>query len=234
MIETGYVLIKDGKIANIFGSLPTSYQGITGFHHLSDAQAKTYGFIPYTYEQAEYNGYLQKLGETVFTLTADNSALGFASAKGVRQILDHDVEVKAELRLNAIKSLDATLVGILRNTDWTMLSDCELDQEEIDVYVQLRGETRALRLTLDTLTVEDVAALIEHYQSQSMSTLQNEAYARSPSMQEARAGVEQELANKALAEAAAAEALAVEEQLRRDAEAEVNAKASMANATAGV
>jgi hypothetical protein len=205
MTETGYALIRDSKIDGLFGSLPGTYLGISGFNTLSDAQAKTYGFIPYTYEQAVYSGYTHKLGETIFTLTTDNSTLGFASVKGVRQIIEYDAEMKEELRLNAIKSLDATLVRILRDTDWTLLSDCELDQQDIDAYAELRSETRATRLTLDSLSIEDIATLVDEYQTQSMLDLQKEVYGRSSAVQTVRAVVEQEKADKAMADAAAAE-----------------------------
>ncbi len=222
---TGYALVKNGRIAEVHGSLPAVYQNISGFNNFSDAQAKTYGFIPYIYIQDEYNGYTHYLGETDFTITPD-------LVTGVRQILEHTPEMKERLRLDAVKNLDAVLINTLRNTDWTLLPDCELDAEELTAYAGLRSESRALRLTISDMPVEEIAALAAEYQEPSMIELHQEAYARSSAITVALDGVVQEKAVKAAALEAKLEAEAIEAQIKADAEAEAHAKKSMAETIA--
>ncbi len=222
----GYALVKDGKIAGIYNSLPTGFQGITGFNNFTAEQAKNHGFIPYEYIQGEYNPYLQKLGETDFTITPD-------LVTGVRQILDHTVEMKEQLRLDAVRNLDATLVNVLRNTDWTLLPDSELDAEELAAYAEIRSESRALRLTIGDMDINQLAVLADEYQSQSILSLHQEAFNRSPAIIVALENVVQEKAEKVVAEESRVAAEAIEAQTKADAEAEVNARASMA-AAAGV
>ncbi len=149
MAETGYALVKDGKVMEVHGKLPKTYQNISGFDKLSDAEVKFYGFIPYTYEQAEYSPFTHSLGDTEFDIKA-------GSVKGVRKLVELPADVKAQAKEATLKQMDSLLVKVLNLTDWVMLSDSNLAEIVLNSYTELRLASVNARSVLSRLSITDI------------------------------------------------------------------------------
>ena len=66
---SGYALVEDGAVTKV-GGLPKSWKNISNLPKLSDAELKTFGWLPFTETVAEITKYQKKDG-TKFVISAD-------------------------------------------------------------------------------------------------------------------------------------------------------------------